>query len=302
MKEKIMAGIGILGVLPLAGKERQETRPNIIVIMADDMGYSDIGCFGSEIHTPNIDRLCSEGMRVTQCYNCARSCPTRAALLTGMYNHKAGVGAMVEPIGNLPNYQGYLNDRCLTIAEALKMSGYTTYMSGKWHVGEDRGHWPCDRGFDKSFVFLDGAGSSSDTPVHVIDIMPTCLEMSGAEYPADNNGKKLKPLDGKSIVPLFTDPEMELHDYLLFEHFGFKALRQGEWKIVSKYPDNRWELYNIKDDRTELHDLSTEMPDKVSEMSGLYNEAAKKAEIMDWKVVSEIQKEQKMKQRAKRKN
>lgn len=71
---------------------------------------------------------------------------------------------------------------------------------------------------------------------------------------------------------------------------------------MSKYPDNRWELYNIKDDRTELHDLSTEMPDKVSEMSGLYNEAAKKAEIMDWKVVSEIQKEQKMKQRAKRKN
>ncbi|MFZ4583490.1 MAG: sulfatase-like hydrolase/transferase, partial [Paludibacter sp.] len=94
-------------------------RPNIIVILADDMGYSDLGCFGSEIHTPNLDRLSHEGIRMTQFYNAGRSCPSRAALMTGMYHHKAGVGAMIHSVGDLPAYQGFLNDSCMTIAEAL---------------------------------------------------------------------------------------------------------------------------------------------------------------------------------------
>ena len=116
-------------------------RPNIILIMADDMGFSDIGCYGSEIHTPNLDRLAAGGVRFTQFYNTARCCPTRAALLTGLYSHQAGVGHMVQDRGT-PAYQGYLNDRCVTIAEALKPGGYHPLMSGKWHVGEERPHWP----------------------------------------------------------------------------------------------------------------------------------------------------------------
>src|SRR5512142_167515 len=95
--------------LHAAGERR---RPNIVVIMADDMGFSDIGCFGSEIRTPNLDRLAAGGLRLTQFYNCARCCPTRASLLTGLYNHQAGIGHMVNQ-RNYPAYQGYLNDRCV---------------------------------------------------------------------------------------------------------------------------------------------------------------------------------------------
>lgn len=131
-------------------------RPNIILIMADDMGFSDLGCYGSEISTPNLDGLAARGVRFTQFYNTARCCPTRAALLTGLYNHQAGIGHMVNDRG-FPAYQGYLNDRCVTIAEALRPAGYRTMMSGKWHVGEDRPHWPIDRGFERCFSLISGA-------------------------------------------------------------------------------------------------------------------------------------------------
>lgn len=136
-------------------------RPNIVLIMADDMGYSDLGCYGSEISTPNLDRLAAGGMRFTQFYNAARCCPTRASLLTGLYPHQAGVGHMVDDRGH-PSYQGYLNDRCVTIAEVLKMAGYSTLMSGKWHVGEQRPHWPVDRGFDKYYGLIGGAANYFD--------------------------------------------------------------------------------------------------------------------------------------------
>ncbi len=109
------------------------SRPNIIVMMADDMGFSDLGCYGGEITTPNIDRLAGNGVRFTQFYNTARCCPTRASLLTGLYQHQAGVGHMVSDYG-LPAYRGDLNQSCVTMAEALKPAGYKTLMSGKWHV------------------------------------------------------------------------------------------------------------------------------------------------------------------------
>lgn len=133
-------------------------KPNIIVILADDMGYSDIGCFGSEISTPNIDRLANNGVRFTQFYNASRSCPTRASLLTGLYQHQAGVGDMVGDLG-YPAYQGYLNTQCVTLGEAMKVNGYNTYMSGKWHVGDKPETLPRKRGFDRYFGLIDGASS-----------------------------------------------------------------------------------------------------------------------------------------------
>jgi arylsulfatase len=133
-------------------------RPNIVIILADDLGYSDIGCFGSEIETPNLDRLAARGIRFTQMYNTARCCPSRAALLTGLYPHQAGVGRMVQD-QKRPAYRGFLNENCVTIAEALRASGYRTLMSGKWHVGEERPHWPVDRGFDRYFGLISGASS-----------------------------------------------------------------------------------------------------------------------------------------------
>src|SRR6266498_4147230 len=132
-----------------------QSRPNIIIIMSDDMGFSDIGCYGGEINTPNLDSLAANGVRFTQFYNTARCFPTRAALLTGLYPHQAGVGHMTEERQNsaghlLPGYSGRLNDHCLTIAEGLKRAGYFTAMTGKWHVGQNFGVTPWGRGFDRS--------------------------------------------------------------------------------------------------------------------------------------------------------
>lgn len=147
----------LLAAAPVSFAQRRQ-RPNFLVIMADDMGFSDIGCYGGEVQTPNLDRLARRGVRFTQFYNAARCCPTRAALLTGLYPHQAGVGHMVQDRGT-PAYQGYLNDRCLTMAEALKPAGYSVMMSGKWHVGENRPHWPVDRGFDQYFGLISGASN-----------------------------------------------------------------------------------------------------------------------------------------------
>lgn len=133
-------------------------RPNIVLIMADDMGFSDIGSYGSEIATPNLDRLAQTGVRFTQFYNTARCCPTRSSLLTGLYNHQTGIGHMVND-QNLPGYRGFLNDRCVTIAEGLRGAGYRTMMAGKWHVGEKRPHWPVDRGFERYFGLISGASN-----------------------------------------------------------------------------------------------------------------------------------------------
>lgn len=133
--------------------------PNVVLIMADDMGYSDLGCFGSEIETPNLDRLAAGGLRFTRFYNAARCCPTRASLLTGLYPHQAGMGGMVNSSKDPQRagaYQGYLNDRCVTIAEVLGRAGYATYMAGKWHVGEFRPVWPVDRGFDRYYGLVSG--------------------------------------------------------------------------------------------------------------------------------------------------
>jgi len=132
-----------------------EKRPNIILIMSDDMGYSDIGCFGGDIKTPVLDGLAAEGLKFTQFYNCARCCPTRAALLTGLYPHQASVGHMLEDLGQ-DGYRGELNKNCVTIAEVLSGAGYNCYAAGKWHVTNQGNlshmyNWPLQRGFKRYY-------------------------------------------------------------------------------------------------------------------------------------------------------
>ncbi|MEM9721868.1 MAG: arylsulfatase, partial [Bacteroidota bacterium] len=145
----------------------EENRPNILLIMGDDMGYSDLGCYGGEIQTPNLDQLAANGLRFTQFYNTARCCPTRASLLTGLYPQQAGIGHMVSDRGT-PAFRGDLSDQAVTIAEVLKGAGYATYMAGKWHVtpyvieNPDKKNWPRQRGFDKFFGMISGAGSLYD--------------------------------------------------------------------------------------------------------------------------------------------
>ena len=148
--------------------KKEDHRPNIIVIMADDMGYNDLGCYGSEIPTPHLDRLAQNGKIITQFYNAARCCPSRASLLTGRYPHQAGIGAMTEGLMHpdstiIPSYIGYLNDTSVTIAEVLNEAGYQTFMSGKWHVGDSLTQWPYDRGFEKTFSLIWGASNYFNT-------------------------------------------------------------------------------------------------------------------------------------------
>ena len=140
-------------------------QPNIVLIMADDMGFSDLSCYGSEIPTPNIDRLAQQGVRFTHFKNTGRSCPTRACLLTGQYQHTVGMGWMTAVDEHRPGYRGEIDLSYPTIAEMLKAQGYSTYMSGKWHgTLQDHnqapnGSFPTERGFDRYYGCLEGGGS-----------------------------------------------------------------------------------------------------------------------------------------------
>ena len=480
-------GLGVTSLLTpnlLSAAEPDRTRPNIVLILADDMGYSDLGCYGGEIETPNLDRLAAEGLRFSQFYNCAKCSPTRNSILTGLYHQQTDVG------------QG---KNCVTIAEALRPAGYTTLAAGKWHVGST----PMDRGFeryfgmlggacsyfvpdktfrldreafatkDKNFYttnaftdyaleFLDEAGrkgkpfflymaynaphyplhalpediekyrgkymkgwdalrkeryarlirmglidkkwalsargadthrSFSDIPPwervedkraedlnmavyaamvdrmdrnigrilnklkqlkaaddtlvmflsdnggcpyernrtkdippgpaesyrtydspwanvsntpfrlykrfnheggnatpfivrwpavikkggavthqvgHIIDVMATCLDVAGAQYPSHYEGRDVTELEGESLLPVFEGRERKGHDAIFWEYMRNKAVRQGKWKLVT-VGDNPWELYDMQTDRTELNDLSAKMPEKVEELAGLYD-------------------------------
>ena len=164
----------------------QAARPNIILILVDDMGWSDLGCFGSEIDTPNLNRLAKDGLQLTQFYTTPRCCPTRASILTGLYSHQAGIGDMMQDKG-LPGYRGELAKNTVTIAEELKAAGYATAAIGKWHVAhiifdgkrqlnfeskkqfwDHKDNWPMQRGFDSYFGTIHGVNSYYD-PFSLVD-------------------------------------------------------------------------------------------------------------------------------------
>ena len=524
----------------MADKQHQGagSRPNIVLIMVDDMGFSDIGCYGAEVETPNLDRMAGDGVRFTQLYNCARCCPTRASLLTGLYSHQAGVGHMTSDLG-LPPYQGRLNRQCRTVAEVLGAAGYHTLMSGKWHVGGNdapqRATWtpgtpeqpaPLSRGFERHFgtlagcgsfynphtLMLDGewytpeddsfyytdaisdhacqmigeyapdpdpfflyvaytaphwplhalpediakyrgrysrgwdavrterhermkgmgildsrwdiskrdesappwdeirhrdwedsrmatyaaqidrmdqgvgqildalesAGISDDTlvmflsdnggcaeflqedgwvqnliypnrdgtpvrvgnspeiipggmdtymsydlpwanasntpfrlfkhwvheggistpfivrwpgvtpaneiahqPMHLIDIVATCVDAAGASYPREFEGEAITPLEGESLISAMRGDAWERDRPIFWEHEGNRAVRDGQWKLVSKHP-GRWELYDMVADRTELNDLADRYSDRVKAMAEQYDDWALRAGVVAW--------------------
>lgn len=484
------------------GKPR---RPNILVILADDLGFADVGCYGAEVHTPHVDQLAEEGMRFSQFYNYPRCSPTRASLLTGQYPHQVGMGDLTTSSKDDPSYQGYLNDRCVTIAEVLGDAGYHTSMVGKWHIGHKKpDRWPTSRGFDRFYgehryvddyfkpthqLYLDGEavepqgrdwystdaytnyalqfleeahakgrpfftyvafnaphfplqafqsdidpyrgqymdewervrrqryqrlieeeiirkewelsprtltemgkeaveewrnvkddsadqwdlkmaayaaqidrmdqnigrllrkletmgvadntlvlflsdnGSAAEdwingqnpegvppgarncklaagppwanvsnapfryykqwtheggisTPFiarwprviepdtlshetgHVIDILPTCLDVAGASYPEEQEGNPIRDYEGKSLLPPFRGEDWKEERMLAWEHVGNRALRKGDWKLVAsaRFTPGDWELYNMREDRTETKDLADMKPEKVKEL------------------------------------
>ena len=247
-------------------------KPNIILIMADDMGYSDIGCFGSEIQTPNINQMSSNGVTFTTAYNCARCCPSRASLLTGLYPHKAGIGHMGVDLGTT-EYQGYLRDDCVTIAEALRLGGYRTLMSGKWHVG--RSYDPCQadlwmpgstgyptplqRGFDRFYGILDGA-CSYFYPHHLMEDDKRIQVTSDEFYLTDAISEKAVEMVEGSVSddqPFFlymayTAPHWPLHAHLqdiekyqeIYRKRGWDATRTARHESMrgSGVLDKQWEI------------------------------------------------------------
>jgi arylsulfatase A-like enzyme len=184
LKTLFILGTAFLFHFSFAGE-----RPNIIVILVDDMGYSDIGCFGGEIETPNLNKLAENGLRFTQFYNTSRCCPSRASLLTGLDHHQAGMGLMIEDRTDKPGYLGYLaRERCTTIAELLQKQGYGTYMSGKWHLGyQEQEERPLSWGFDRFYGSLEGA-------IHYFE--PGTTE----KYPHDKRPRHVT-LDNDTITP-----------------------------------------------------------------------------------------------------
>lgn len=215
--------------------------PNIIVILSDDMGFTDLGCYGSEIATPNLDSLAANGLRFTQFYNTARCCPTRASLLTGLYPHQAGVGHMLDETGK-PGYSGGLNKSCRTQAEVLKLAGYRNYAVGKWHVTRHTGangpkdNWPLGRGFDRYYGTIHGAGSYFDPSSLVRD---------------------------NTMISPFADPDYRPKTYYYTEAISDHAIRfvadhatehKGKpFYLYVAYTAAHWPMHALPDDIAKYH-------------------------------------------------
>ena len=201
-------------------------KPNIVLILNDDMGYSDIGCYGGEVQTPVLDKLAKDGLRFTQFHNSPRCSPTRASLLTGLHPHQTGIGILTE--NQLPDgYPGDLNRECVTIAEVLKENGYLTYMSGKWHLCNDRfgnkSNWPNQRGFDEFYGIINGANNYYNPITLTRNNKNIELEAQDPDYyltdaTSDNAVKYINSHKDKNNNPFFmyvayTAPHWPLHAF-----------------------------------------------------------------------------------------
>jgi arylsulfatase len=219
------------------------TKPNIIVILVDDMGFADLGCYGSEIPTPNLDKLAGDGLRFTHFHNDSRCSPSRATILTGLYSQEAGIGVLTGqrkgPDGQpLPGYLGHLNDQCVTLAEVLHSAGYFTAMTGKWHVGQEYGVTPWTRGFERSLNSpIGGFYFPADKNTH--------LFLNG--HDVGRGGKEGVPADWYS-TDLWTDYSLKFIDeaqdakkpfflYLAYNapHFPLEAPAEDIAKFRGKY-------------------------------------------------------------------
>lgn len=266
----------------LAAMAPAADRPNIIIILADDMGYSDIGCYGGEIKTPHLDALAANGLRFTQFYNTARCCPTRASLLTGLYPHQAGVGHMMGDYG-LPQYQGYLNNQCLTIAEALKPAGYRSYLAGKWHVtpyrekGDTKENWPLQRGFDRFFGTIHGAGSLFD-PNGLTRDNSFITPQNDPEYQPDGPWYYTDAISDNT-VKFITDhlkdhPEKPFFHYVAYTsaHWPMHALPEDIAKYEGKYHGGYAPAYRARLEKMKslgILDPNWKIPDPVGDWSAV---------------------------------
>ncbi|MFN0112299.1 MAG: arylsulfatase, partial [Blastocatellia bacterium] len=268
---------------------QSNARPNIIIVMSDDMGFSDLGCYGGEINTPNLDALAADGLRFTQFYNMARCCPTRASLLTGLYPHQAGLGHMMEDRKH-DGYRGDLNRSSVTIAEALKPAGYATYAVGKWHVTPGQNaeklaqthNWPLQRGFDRFYGTIHGAGSFWD-PSSLVRDNKLITAFNDAEYQpekfyytealSDNAIRILSEHKQRSAAkPFFMyltytaahwpmhAPEKDIAKYKGKYDQGYEAIRQARYEKSKRLGlvDPRWQLSPQAEDWSKVENKAWE--------------------------------------------
>lgn len=221
-------------------------RPNIIVILADDMGFSDIGCYGGEIETPHLDALAQGGLRFTQFYNCARCCPTRASLLTGLYSHQAGIGEMSGDDG-IPSYRGFLNDQCRTLAEVLRSAGYRTLMTGKWHVGAAENQWPTARGFDHYWGTPAGGGVYFKDSLKIRKGVFFVSDTQRVEFPEDGYVTDLFTEKAIDFIRQSDDSGKPFFLYLahIAPHWPLQAKPEDIAKYRGRYDDG-WDIVRAK--------------------------------------------------------
>lgn len=234
---------------------KAQKRPNIVLIMADDMGFSDIGCYGSEIETPNLDKLSANGVRFTQFYNTSRCCPSRASLLTGLYSHQAGMGLMIEDRTEKPGYRGFLvRERCTSIAELLSGAGYGTYMTGKWHLGyREKEEQPLAWGFDQFYGSFEGAISYFEPG-------------NTNKYPHDKNPRHIT-LNNDTITP---DKDFyatnRFTDYgLLFLDQHFNERKDDPFFLYLAYNAPHWPLHALPNDIKKYEDKYLKGWDRLRE-------------------------------------
>jgi len=236
---------GILAAIPANGRPLR----HVVVVMCDDMGFSDLGCYGGEIHTPNIDSLAARGVRFSQFKNCSRSCPSRASLLTGMYSHEVGMGWMTNADERREGYRGQIDDEHPTMAELFREAGYHTYMSGKWHVTRNaaydapNGSYPTQRGFERYYGCLAGGGSYyRPTPLYHqlerIDSLPDDYYYTNAITDSAVNFVRQHPADQPMFLyvahfaphlPLQA-PEERVEKWMRVYERGYDVLREERFE------------------------------------------------------------------------
>ncbi|CAN5477186.1 arylsulfatase [soil metagenome] len=276
---------------PATAKTDTPAKPNIIVVLADDMGWSDIGCYGGEIPTPNLDALAKNGLRFTEFYNLGRCCPSRASLLTGLYPHQTGVGRMLAN-NHLPGYEGKLNDTCVTLAEVLQPAGYFTAMTGKWHLGQDQGVVPWRRGFERTLTAPTGGFYSSADPKADLYLNGEKIANDDPRLPKNWYTTDLWTQYGIKFIdealaakkpfflylaynaphfPLEAPPE----DIAKFRHSylpGWDKLREARFKRQQKMGliDPKWELSPRPDDIKAWDSITDEQKDRFDQIMSIY--------------------------------
>lgn len=230
-------------------EEPQAKRPNILLILADDLGYTDIGAFGSEISTPNLDALAAGGVRMTNLYAAATCSPTRSMIMSGVPSHRAGLGNMIETRtpnqADQPGYEGYLNHDVVSIATLLQDAGYHTYMAGKWHLGYEVDQTPFARGFEQSFALLNGGGGHFDDSLGYHNYEKTIYHENEkvVELPEDFYSSQFYADKMIEYLKIGENDDQPFFGYLTFTapHWPLQAPQEDIDKYAGKYDEG----YNV---------------------------------------------------------